>query len=82
MKWVIIRHLHDASSTFTHLRSTWNVVIAPTAKTSFATTIGALEPRTHDHPVTFIDWDVRTGIETLDLAYAAHGFVPPRPTLR
>jgi len=41
---------------------------------------GALEPRTHDHPVDIHRLGrCRTGIETLDLAYAAHGFVPLSP---
>ena len=78
----IIRHLHDASSTFTPPgEATWNVVIAPDSEDLICH--HDLAPwnlvRTSTQ-LTFIDWDgAGPGSRLWDLAYAAHGFVPLSP---
>lgn len=79
----LIRHLHDASSTFKPRGELiWNVAIAPDSEDLICH--HDLAPwnlvRTSNR-LTFIDWDgAGPGSRIWDLAYAAHGFVPLSPS--
>lgn len=80
---LLIRRLHDATSTFAPAPGAiWNVAIAPDEEDLICHhDLAPWNLVRSPTQLTFIDWDgAGPGSRPWDLAYAAHGFVPLSPS--